>query len=146
MQHQSAYEDGDQTALHTPASGSVWTGLSFFSSPSFLSSLFSLPLFLSHSLSLSFFSPLFCARGARFHAVPVRLSFAHSFHDGGMEACSAKVSNPKVSPGRPNTTMGYVSLFTNPLSPPGGWSQFTSNSRELTWEFWLNMLKGPLCK
>lgn len=81
-----------------------------------------------------------------FHAVPVRLSFAHSFHDGGMEACSAKVSNPKVSPGRPNTTMGYVSLFTNPLSPPGGWSQFTSNSREMTWEFWLKMLKGLLRK
>lgn len=56
VQHQSAYEDRDQTSLHTPASGSVWTA-SLFSpfSLSFLL-LFFFPFSYSSSI-LSFLSP-----------------------------------------------------------------------------------------
>lgn len=74
--------------------------LSFF----FLSFCLSFPFLYSSPIlspSLNIFPSVLC-EGCTFHAVPVSLSFAHSFHDGGMEACSAKVSSPKVSSGRPS--------------------------------------------
>lgn len=87
VQHQSAYEDRDQTSLHTPASGSVWTA-SLFSpfSFSFLVLFFSpFPILLQFSL----FSPL-CSSAKRLcHDIPVGLlaSLAHFFHDGGTDPC-----------------------------------------------------------
>lgn len=70
VQHQSAYEDGDQTSLHTPASGSAWTA-------SLFSSSFSSFFFLSFLIPLPF-SPSYSSTR---HSIPL----AHCFHHDGTQ-------------------------------------------------------------
>lgn len=69
VQHQSAYEDRDQTSLHTPASGSAWTA-SLFSPLLLLLSLLSSPFLSPFSYSSSTLSPSLFFRALRHSCRP----------------------------------------------------------------------------